>query len=409
MSKDNSDFFEGKKEWSETKDALLGCYLKPYFQKILTTGRNTYFFDCFAGKGRFSDNQNGSPLIALQAANSAMSHRQLSSDNKIYAFFIEKKYHNELTNNLNTFSNYDERGYRVCKGDYRKVIQPLLDELTNENVFLYIDPFGVKSIPFHLFTQFSRLRSPSIEILLNLNSFGLFRLACSAFKIKKNDCVFDEYNDYDNVDKRSGDRNIAITDSIAGGTYWREIVEDYRDDKIDGYEAEEKLAYGYRQALSKYFDYVLDMPIRVQESHRPKYRMFHMCNHEEGCFLMGENMQKRNKELILRRYKDDTPLLPLDFGSGTINEMPTLTSKELEENLLSCLDENAKISITCLVAKYITRYGLIEDFNHLYDVLKKLNNKRAVRIDRCPSTTPQGKNSTFWLESKGKRVFITKE
>lgn len=409
MSKDNSDFFEGKKEWSETKDSLLGCYLKPYFQKILATGRNTYFFDCFAGKGRFSDNQNGSPLIALQVADEVMSQRQRLSNNKIYARFIEMRYYDELIENLNKFSNYDESTYSVHRGDYRRVIKPLLDELTDDNVFLYIDPFGVKSIPFKLFIHFSRLRLPSIEILLNLNSFGLFRLACSAYRIKKGDYIFNEYNDYDNVDKYYGERNIIITNLIAGGDYWREIIEDYRDDKINGYEAEEELARGYRQELSKHFDYVLDMPIRVQESHHPKYRMFHMCNHEEGCFLMGENMQKRNKELILRRYKDDTPLLPLDFGPGTINEMPTLTSKELEENLLSCLDDNAKISITCLVAKYITRYGLIEDFNHLYDVLKKLNNERAVRIDRCPSTTPQGKNSTFWLESKGKRVFITKE
>ena len=34
MSKRNDDFFTNKKKWSETKDTLLGCYLKPYFEKI---------------------------------------------------------------------------------------------------------------------------------------------------------------------------------------------------------------------------------------------------------------------------------------------------------------------------------------------------------------------------------------
>ena len=35
MSKDNSDFFKAKNEWSKIKDKLLGCYLTPYFQKVL--------------------------------------------------------------------------------------------------------------------------------------------------------------------------------------------------------------------------------------------------------------------------------------------------------------------------------------------------------------------------------------
>lgn len=34
MSKRNDDFFVKKKIWSETKDALLGCYLKPILRKL---------------------------------------------------------------------------------------------------------------------------------------------------------------------------------------------------------------------------------------------------------------------------------------------------------------------------------------------------------------------------------------
>jgi hypothetical protein len=33
MQKNTKDFFVKKKEWSEVKDALLECYLKPYFTK----------------------------------------------------------------------------------------------------------------------------------------------------------------------------------------------------------------------------------------------------------------------------------------------------------------------------------------------------------------------------------------
>lgn len=38
MSKDNKDFFKEKKVWSVVKDELLGCYLVPYFSKLLSIG-----------------------------------------------------------------------------------------------------------------------------------------------------------------------------------------------------------------------------------------------------------------------------------------------------------------------------------------------------------------------------------
>lgn len=34
MPKDNRNFFEKKKDWSEIKGTLLGAYLKPYFKKF---------------------------------------------------------------------------------------------------------------------------------------------------------------------------------------------------------------------------------------------------------------------------------------------------------------------------------------------------------------------------------------
>lgn len=35
----NKEFFDRKREWSTVKDDLLTYYLKPYFTKILATGK----------------------------------------------------------------------------------------------------------------------------------------------------------------------------------------------------------------------------------------------------------------------------------------------------------------------------------------------------------------------------------
>ena len=72
MSKRNDDFFKEKKPWSEVKDQLLGCYFKPYVQKILHTHKPLVYVDCFAGKGMFDDGTEGSPLIALKTRESCL-------------------------------------------------------------------------------------------------------------------------------------------------------------------------------------------------------------------------------------------------------------------------------------------------------------------------------------------------
>ena len=81
MPKDKSDFFKIKNNWSVIKDRLLGCYLTPYFQKILKTRRPTYYIDCFAGKGKFEDGSDGSPLIALKIQNDCLNR---STEQKKY-------------------------------------------------------------------------------------------------------------------------------------------------------------------------------------------------------------------------------------------------------------------------------------------------------------------------------------
>ena len=57
MSKDNSNFFKKKNEWSAIKDKLLSCYLTPYFQKVLLTGKPICYVDCFAGKANLKTGQ----------------------------------------------------------------------------------------------------------------------------------------------------------------------------------------------------------------------------------------------------------------------------------------------------------------------------------------------------------------
>lgn len=122
MSKKNDDFFKVKKPWSEVKDQLLGCYFKPYLQKILHTNKPVVYVDCFAGKGKFEDGNPGSPLIALGIIDDCIesSTRTTSS---ISTTFIDLNYADELAYNLSNYPSahivsgkFEEKIYDVLSG-----------------------------------------------------------------------------------------------------------------------------------------------------------------------------------------------------------------------------------------------------------------------------------------------------
>lgn len=104
MSKKNDDFFKEKKIWSEVKDELLGCYLKPYVQKIMHTKHPIVYIDCFAGKGRFEDGKPGSPIIALGVMKKCIENTKLQDFKGIETTLIDVNYAEDLKYNLKHYN-----------------------------------------------------------------------------------------------------------------------------------------------------------------------------------------------------------------------------------------------------------------------------------------------------------------
>lgn len=173
MSKDNSDFFKVKNEWSLIKDKLLGCYLTPYMQKILATNKKICYVDCFSGKGKFEDNQPGSPLIALKIRDDCLNKTkiEINKSQAIDMTFIDLNYATDLEVNLAEYNN----GYgkpHIVSGRYEEKIIDILKTKRGQNVFLYIDPYGIRALDTALFDQFQTLGFNTFEMLINFNSFG---------------------------------------------------------------------------------------------------------------------------------------------------------------------------------------------------------------------------------------------
>ena len=170
------EFFKKKKEWSKIKDRILDYYLEPYIPKIIFTRKPLTIIDCFAGKGRFDDGNDGSPFIISDKIKSNFNNRYYIDINCV---FIEKVYFKELKKNLEKYE-FSE----VWEGTFEDNFFKLLNLDSNGNVFLYVDPYGIKSLDFKRFRQIKNKKFYSLEMLLNFNSIGFFR---EGFRLLKYD------------------------------------------------------------------------------------------------------------------------------------------------------------------------------------------------------------------------------
>lgn len=412
MSKNNKDFFKTKNNWSVIKDKLLGCYLTPYFQKVLMTGRPIYYVDCFAGKGKFEDGNAGSPLIALQIRDKCLERTSKKEKmGAIQTCFIELNYADELNKNISAVNpSYDKP--EVIYGKYEDHIEQCLYNKTEYNIFLYIDPYGIKALSSSKFDKFKNMGFKTFEMLINFNSFGFFRDACRAMKVNyQNDeafCGLDELVEYEPTHFSANTQSQQLLTDIAGGDYWKEIVNDYNNAKINGYQAEKAISAGYKRYLKQHFRYVLDMPIRLRAEQRPKYRMIHVSNHEDGCFLMAQNMQKRKDELFINiQQKGQLSLFDIDDTYSSSLEGDLITINEVENMIKTHLSNcDTSIGITKFIASFFNANGLICDFDMIYKILNEMEQNNLIQIERHPEKTQKGRKSSFWEESREKTVII---
>ncbi len=407
MPKDNSGFFKKKKIWSEVKDELLGCYLVPYFNKILSMGNPILYVDCFAGKGKFDDGKPGSPLTALQSLDKSLEVCR-GRINAVNMRFIELNHHQDLETNI---PSLHRSRCKVIDGKFEENIKPLLQEEVSANrqlnVFLYVDPYGVKVLNATLFDSLAVAFSTA-ELLINLNSFGFIREACRVKKVtirERQDEIFSDLEECDSSILNS----IQELNDIAGGDYWQAIIDRYSNDVIDCYQAEKAFSHQYKQRLRRNYTYVLDMPIRLKAGQHPKYRMVHATNHPDGCILMADNIAKRTDRLVIEIQ-----------SGGQLSLMPQTAENEivsedmLIEKVKAILESTTDlIRLNKFLADFFNEYGVLCDLARLSSgrsgsVLKTLEKCGYIDVQRTPALTDKGKATKFWQESKGNTLVLRK-
>ena len=380
MSSNNS-FFDEKRTWSRIKDELLKAYLAPYLAKVSRTRRPIIVADCFAGKGRFDNGEPGSPLIISEAIAHQLNDPEAP---EIKGVFIEKKYFKDLKANLPAAS-----WCYPLEGDYEERMDYFVKEYQprDQNLFLYVDPYGIKSV---LFSQFEAIQKKkgfkTVELLLNLNTFGFLREACRLLK-KRPDFETESPAMYEQ-DVNSPDR----LDEIAGGSYWRDIIDKYYSRQIKMAVAEEEFITQYCERLREVFHYVVNIPIKTMIGNIPKYRIVFGTNHDDGLLLMADNMNKRWAAFREEARDKQSPLFECDFPD------PSKQSNwHVEKKIVSLID--TEIELKELLVKLVQEFGINFSTSEFKHYLKQMENDQ-IEVKRFPATTQTGKPSTSWDHTK---------
>ena len=155
------------------KLGLLGAYLEPWFA-ILSQGGfpRVIYVDGFAGPGRYSGGEDGSPIIALRAL-AAHGHK-LRSAFEFHFIERDRRTVEALTANIETLrdqglilpsTSVTVHPPQSFESAYDQVIAPRLAQVAGAPAFALVDPFGWTGIPMRIMADL--MKRPSTELLLN--------------------------------------------------------------------------------------------------------------------------------------------------------------------------------------------------------------------------------------------------
>lgn len=159
---------------TKIKHLILRRYLEAWLP-IMAQRRRILFIDGFAGPGRYSRGEEGSPLIALRVLLEHPHFEQPRPRREVLFCFIERREDRAaaLQQELQAFGeNQPIPGwvnYKVIHGEFTNVMITKLDDLDEKGkrlppTFAFIDPSGFKGVPMEVIARI--VKNPRCECLI---------------------------------------------------------------------------------------------------------------------------------------------------------------------------------------------------------------------------------------------------
>ena len=244
------------------KHLVLQRYLQAWLPVMSTWNGRILFIDGFAGPGRYSSGEDGSPIIALKALAMHASRERITAE--VSFVFIEKeedraRFLDGLVTQLSPELPSSCR-VKVINGVFDDTMTSVLDQLDQQAAalapaFVMVDPFGVAGPPMSVLARI--LRNDRSELYISFMYEAINR--------------FGETPEFQ-----------AHLDDLFGSPDWRECFQIHDPDLgrarlYDLYDRQ------LRNAGAKYV-----IHFELFEGHRLVYSIFFATQHAAGCSKMKE-------------------------------------------------------------------------------------------------------------------------
>ncbi len=260
-------------EHTKVKHEVFSKYLEVW-SNILGTYHSLHIFDCFAGKGRYTDGSEGSPLKILKILVN-LKENQGKPENA-HCHFIEKNEnnHSNLITEINNFRDQQENLDWLEIKTYCDEFSNVLDEIIrdyDDNIspaFFFIDPFGFGGIPLQIIKKI--LAFPKTEVFITFMTRDVNRFL----------------------------ESLPHRPSISELFGCDDIMEIITHEPYSGLSREQAILKLYRNQLHEEIGvrYTFPFQVKADTNLQTVYYLIHCTNHPMGCELMKTTMYKSGTE-----------------------------------------------------------------------------------------------------------------
>jgi three-Cys-motif partner protein len=283
-------FFQRPKSWSLIKYKILDKYLSAYLPKVNQQYHSAAIIaDLFAGRGKFEDGTEGSPIII---AKHARTYRQrLGYNNRVVLSELQDEDRKQLICNMQEY--IDGNIAKVIPGDAANVGGYLLKDISpGAPLFMFLDPFGIKGLSMKLLFQvFQRAKTECTELLINFNHRAIPRLAGICRNLQSTD---------PSIRKQAETIKEIVNDSM-GGDWWLEILQ---SNSIPDDVKAKMIQAKYLEPFRKAFKWICSIPITSGiEGEEVKYYLIFASQSQIAVELMNDDVIAAKREVLLSEIK----------------------------------------------------------------------------------------------------------
>jgi three-Cys-motif partner protein len=270
-SGDKHDYWQLKRN-TQVKHDILSTYLLRWGSILSGGDAGTrklvfHYVDGFAGRGRYTRGEPGSPLIAMEIGQQLYEHR--GGNVQLYCYSVEQDPDNfaslkrEVEKARPRFPSVNARYYEGTFQEHSDKILLRIPE--SDHAFVFIDPFGYKGVELSEVMRYLRRRRS--EVFITFMSSYISRYMTDANRARAMNAIFgtDEWRDLVR---------------LPTGTQQGRAVELYgKQLQKKGLEMGKEL-------------YVLPIDVAFEDRSADKYHLIHVSQDPKGRLAMEEAVRK---------------------------------------------------------------------------------------------------------------------